>query len=83
LEKAYKLYNYLEENPILSSDIRHISVDIFCDSKTIQRSEILKKMLDDFLEKSGQSIDQSFNIIHIKSDKKASYKGLDLTEILR
>jgi len=48
LEKAYKLYNYLEENPILSSDMKAYFCGYLWRFKTIQRSEILKKMLDDF-----------------------------------
>lgn len=81
LENAYKLYKYLQGNMLINFDIRHISVDVFGDSKTIEKSETLKKILDTHLSKNDIKVQNSFNIVHLRTDKNIFIDDIDITKI--
>ncbi|KAA0256864.1 hypothetical protein FHQ18_12115 [Deferribacter autotrophicus] len=82
LEKAYKLYKYLEKHEPENRDLRHISTVVFGNSKTIQQSSLLRKIVDKYIKKSNKKAENYFNIIHLRSDNKVYFDNEDITNIM-
>jgi hypothetical protein len=82
LENAYKLYMYLNKNKVENRDLRHISTVVFGNSKILLQSNLLRKVVDIFFEKSDKIIENYFNIIHLRSNNKVCFAGEDITNII-
>jgi len=80
LEKGYKLYNYLEKNELKETDLRHLSTQVFGNSKTIQNSSLLKTLVNEFKPLNAGSY---YNIIHIRCDKNIYFKNTNITDIIK
>ncbi|GEM_PF-2856012 len=80
LEKAYKLYTYLIKNKSEETDLRHLSTLVFGDSKIIQKSSLLKTLVNELTPVSAGSY---YNIIHIRCDKNIYFLKINITEIMK
>ncbi|WP_303700695.1 Wadjet anti-phage system protein JetD domain-containing protein [Flexistipes sinusarabici] len=80
LEKAYNLYFYLKKNEPKGIDLRQLSALVFGDSKTIQKSSLLKTLVNEFRPLSAGSF---YNIIHIRCDKSIYLEGISITDVMK
>ncbi|AEI14590.1 hypothetical protein Flexsi_0929 [Flexistipes sinusarabici DSM 4947] len=80
LEKAYKLYAHLKSNELRGTDLRQLSALVFGDSKTIQKSSLLKTLVNEFRPLSAGSY---YNIIHIRCDKNIHLENIDITNVMK
>ncbi len=80
LENAYNLYIYLEKNKPKGIDLRQLSALIFGDSKTIQKSSLLKTVVNEFRPVDSGSY---YNIIHIRCDNSIYFENINITDIIK
>jgi len=80
LEKAYKLYTYLIKYKSEETDLRHISTLVFGDSKTIQKSSLLKTLVNEFRPVNAGNY---YNIIHIRCDKSIYFENINIIDMMK